>query len=140
MKNLQTNLEINELSKNKEELKRFIVAITGMDYYSYYNRYQIDKIISDYSKMDKRLLSKMTYDYKTRVKRLESGLELNQKFLTTIVSKYRLDPSFYNKYSKREIDDLSYNEYGTLNYAVFMYIIETGQRKVKMKGKKIIFL
>ena len=108
MKNLQTNLDINELSKNKEEFKRFLVAITGMDQYTYHNKWQIDKLISDFSSMDKRLLSKMTYDYNTRVKRLESGVELNQKFLSTVANNYRPDPSFYKPYTQKELDDLAY--------------------------------
>ena len=123
MKNLQTNLDINELSKNKEEFKRFLVAINGMEKYSYYNRWQIDKIIYDYSNMDQKLLSKMTYDYNTRVKRLEEGVALNQKFLSTILTQYKPDSSFYKGYNQKEIDDLSYSECGTLNYAVFMYIM-----------------
>ena len=45
MKNLETNLDINELSKNFDEFKRYLVAITGMEYYSYHNRWAIDKII-----------------------------------------------------------------------------------------------
>ena len=136
MKNLQTNLDFKELSKNKEEFKRFLVAITGMDYYSYHNRWNIDKIITDYSNMDKRLLSKMTYDYHTRVKRLESALELNQNFLTTVAREYRPDPSFYNKYAKKEIDDLAYNDYGTLNYAVFMYIMRDWTKDSKKERDK----
>ena len=131
MKNLETNLNPTELSKDKEEFKRFLVALNGMEKYSYHNRWQIDKIIYDYSNMDKRLLSKMTYDYNTRVKRLESGVELNQKFLSTIISKHNIDPSYYKQYNQKEIDDLAYNEYGTLNYAVFMYIMRDWTKESK---------
>jgi carnosine N-methyltransferase len=123
MKNIQTNLDINEISKDKNELKRYIISLTGMEKYSQHNRWQIEKITYDYSNMDKRLLSKMTYDYNTRVKRLEEGVELNQKFLTTIFSQYKPDASFYKQFPQKEIDDTAYSEYGTLNYAVFMYIM-----------------
>ena len=136
MKNLVTNLDINELSKNFGEFKRYLVAITGMEYYSYHNRWAIDKIIYDYSNMDKRLLSKMTYDYNTRVKRLESGVELNQSVLSTILSQYKPDPSFYKKYTQKEIDDLAYNECGTLNYAVFMYIMRDWTKESKKEREK----
>ena len=136
MKNLQTNLDINELSKNKEEFKRFLVAITGMDQYTYHNKWQIDKLISDFSTMDKRLLSKMTYDYNTRVKRLESGVELNQKFLSTVSNNYRPDPSFYKPYTQKELDDLAYYEYGTLNYAVFMYLTRDWTKEAQKEREK----
>jgi carnosine N-methyltransferase len=136
MKNLQTNLDINELSKNKEEFKRFLVSINGMEKYCYHNRWQIDKIIYDYSNMDKRLLSKMTYDYNTRVKRLEEGVALNQKFLSTILSQYKPDSSFYQGYDQKEIDNLSYNDCGTLNYAVFMYIMRDWTKESKAEREK----
>lgn len=131
MKTLLTNLDPDKLSKDKEELKRFIIALTGMEKYSYHNRWQIDKIIYDYSNMDKRLLSKMTYDYNTRVKRLESGVELNQKFLSTIFSQYKVDSYFYKDFNQKEIEDTAYSEYGTLNYAVFMYIMRDWTKESK---------
>lgn len=136
MKNLQTNLDINELSKNKEEFKRFLVSINGMEKYCYHNRWQIDKIIYDYSNMDKRLLSKMTYDYNTRVKRLEEGVALNQKFLSTILNQYKPDSSLYQGYDQKEIDNLSYNDCGTLNYAVFMYIMRDWTKESKAEREK----
>ena len=123
MKKLTTNLDPVTLSKDSEEFKRFLVALTTMQYYSYHNRWQIDKIIYDYSNLDKKYLSKMTYDYRTRVKRLEEAMILNQAFLTEISSKYIPAQSYYNKYYQKELDDLAYNEYSTLNYAVFMYIV-----------------
>ena len=122
MINLETNLDPKELSKNPEELKRFIVALRAMQCYSYHNRWQIDKIIYDYSNLDKKYLSKMTYDYKTRVKRLEEAMNLNQKFLDEISKRYTPDVSYYKNYTQKDIDDAAYNEYSTLNYAVFMYI------------------
>ena len=64
----------------------------------------------------------MTYDYKTRVKRLETAIDANQIFLTEISKKYMPDQSYFNNYNQNELDDQAYNEYSTLNYAVFMYI------------------
>ena len=122
MKNLETNLDPKELSKNPEEFKRFLVALRTMYYYTYHNRWQIDKINSDYTTIDKKYLSKMTYDYRTRVKRLESAMDVNQAFLTEIWKKYEPDQSYYQNYDQRDLDNLAYNEYSTLNYAVFMYI------------------
>ena len=122
MKNLETNLDPKELSKNPEEFKRFLIALRTMDYYTYHNRWQIDKIISDYTSIDKKYLSKMTYDYNIRVKRLENAIDENQAFLSEICKKYQPDPVFLKNYNEKELDDLSYNEYSTLNYAVFMYI------------------
>ena len=136
MKNLETNIDINELSKNKEEFKRFLVAITGFDHYTYHNKWQIDKLIYDYSNMDKRLLSKMTYDYNTRVKRVQEGVDLNQKFLTTISNKYKPDFSFFQAYTQKELDDAAYYEYGTLNYAVFMYIMRDWTKEGKKEREK----
>jgi len=120
---LETNLDPKELSKNPEEFKRFLVAIDAMELYSYHNYYwQIDKLYKDFSSLDKKYLEKMTYDYGERGKRLEDAIGLNQYFLNEIAQLYKPDSTFYEKYDMKEIDDLAYNEYGTLNYAVFMYI------------------
>ena len=136
MKNLQTNIDYKELSKNGTEYKRFLVAINGMEKYTYHNRWQIDKLIYDYSYMDKRLLSKMTYDYNTRVKRVEEGVQLNQKFLTTVSSQFKPEPSYYKGFNQRELDELAYNEYGTLNYAVFMYIMRDWTKESAKEREK----
>ena len=122
MKNIETNLDPKELSKNPEEFKRFLIALRAMEHYTYHNRWQIDKINYDYSNLDKKYLSKMTYDYKTRVKRLEDAVNKNQLFLNEISKKYIPDQSYYKNYNQKELDDLAYNEYSTLNYSVFMYI------------------
>ena len=90
MKNLETNLDPKELSKDPEEFKRFLIALKAMEHYTYHNRWQIDKINYDYSTLDPKYLSKMTYDYKTRVKRLEEAMKVNQLFLDEIYKKYDL--------------------------------------------------
>jgi len=122
MKQLVTNLNPEILSKNPEEFKKFLVALRTMEYYTYHNKWQIDKINYDYYYLDKKYLSKMTYDYKTRVKRLEEAMAQNQIFLSEISKKYQPDPSYLKNYNQKELDDLSYNDYSILNYAVFMYI------------------
>ena len=131
MKKLETNLNPEELSKNPDELRRFLVAIKTMQNYQYHNRWQIDKLNYDFSYLDKKFLSKMTYDYKTRVKRLEEAVKNNQIFLSEISQKYQPDPSYFSKYTRKELDDAAYNDYSTLNYAVFMYISRdwTNERK-----------
>ena len=131
MKKLETNLNPEVLSKNPDELKRFLIAIKTMQNYQYHNRWQIDKLNYDFSYLDKKFLSKMTYDYKTRVKRLEEAVKSNQIFLSEISQKYQPDPSYFSKYSQKELDDAAYNDYSTLNYAVFMYISRdwTNERK-----------
>ena len=48
MKNLETNIDYKELSKNGTEYKRFLVSINGMEKYTYHNKWQIDKLIYDY--------------------------------------------------------------------------------------------
>ena len=123
MKKLVTNLNLETLSKDPEELKRFIIALKTMQYYTYHNRWQIDKIIYDYSHLDKKYLSKMKYDYRTRVKRLEEAMALNQKFLYEISFEYIPPPSYFQNFDQKELDDQAYNEYTNLNYAVFMYIV-----------------
>ena len=119
---LETNLDPKELSKNPEEFKRFLVAIDAMELYSYHNYWQIDKLYNDFYSLNKKYLEKMNYDYETRGKRLEDAMGLNQYFLNEIAQLYKPDSSYYNKYDMKEIDDLAYDEYSTLNYAVFMYI------------------
>jgi len=131
MKKLETNLDPKDLSKNPEEFKRFLIALREMELYTYHNTWQVDKINYDYSSLDKKYLEKMTYDYKTRVKRLQDAMAVNQTFLNEIYKKYLPDSSYYANYNQKELDDLAYNEYSTLNYAVFMYISRdwTNERK-----------
>ena len=131
MKKLETNLDPNELSKNPQEFKRFLIALKGMEFYSLYNKWQIEKLKYDYSNMNKKFLEKMSYDYKIRVKRLEEAMKLNQIFLSEIAKKYKPDESLIKNYDQKKIDDMAYSEYSTLNYAVFMYILRdwTEERK-----------
>ena len=42
--------------------------------------------------------------------------------LDEISKRYTPDVSYYKNYTQKDIDDAAYNEYSTLNYAVFMYI------------------
>ena len=131
MQNLKTNLDPQILSKNPEEFKRFLIALRAMYYYTYHNHWQIEKLSKDYSSLDKKYLSKMTYDYNTRVNRLEDAMALNQYFLTEITNNYWPDESYTKTFNQKDLDDQSYNEYQTLNYAVFMYITRdwTAERK-----------
>ena len=122
MKQLETNLSPEKLSKNPEEFKRFLIALNCMENYIYQNLYVIDTLNKDYQSIDKKYLSKMPYDYRTRIKRLEEAFDLNQKFLKEIAEKYKPDPSFLKNISLQEIGDTAYNESTVLNWAVFMYI------------------
>ena len=122
MKQLETNISPEHLSKNPEEFKRFLIALNCMENYIYQNLYVIDTLNKDYPSIDKKYLSKMSYDYKTRIKRLEEAYDLNQKFLKEIAEKYKPDPSLLKNVNLQEIDDTAYNESSTLNWAVFMYI------------------
>ena len=119
---LLTNLNPETLSKDPEEFKRFFVALRTMDCYFYHNKYQIDKLIYDFSHINKKFLEKMSYDYNIRAKRLEKAMSDNQVFLTSISRRYWPNQEYFNKYNIKEIDELAYKEYSCLNYAVFMYI------------------
>ena len=131
MKKLETNLRPEILSKNPEEFKRFLIALNCMEYYLYQNRYQIDLLKKDFSSLNKKYLEKMSYDYKTRIKRLEEAQNQNQIFLKEIAKKYKPDSSFLKNINEKDIADTAYNESTTLNWAVFMYISRdwTAERK-----------
>ena len=122
MKKLETNLSPQILSKDPEEFKRFLCAIDSMENYIFQNKYQVDALNKDYSSLDKKYLSKMKYDYKTRIKRLEEAYNLNQIFLKKISQLYKPNPSYLKNISMEEIKKNSYNESINLNWAVFMYI------------------
>jgi carnosine N-methyltransferase len=121
-KQLITNLNPEILSKNPEEFKRFLVALKAMENYTSHNRWQIDLLNNDYENLGEKYLSKMKYDYKERVKRVENAMDENQIFLSQISKEYKPDPSYLKQYNETEINDLAYNDSGTLNYAVFQYI------------------
>ena len=131
MKKLETNLRPEILSKNPEEFKRFLIALNCMEYYLYQNRYQIELLKKDFSSLDKKYLDKMSYDYKTRIKRLEEAQNQNQIFLKEIAKKYKPDSSFLKNIDEKDIANTAYNESTTLNWAVFMYISRdwTAERK-----------
>ena len=131
MKKLETNLRPEIVSKNPEEFKRFLIALNCMEYYLYQNRYQIDLLKKDFSSLNKKYLEKMSYDYKTRIKRLEEAQNQNQIFLKEIAKKYKPDSSFLKNIDEKDIANTAYNESTTLNWAVFMYISRdwTAERK-----------
>ena len=131
MKKLETNLRPEIVSKNPEEFKRFLIALNCMEYYLYQNRYQIELLKKDFSSLDKKYLEKMSYDYKTRIKRLEEAQNQNQIFLKEIAKKYKPDSSFLKNIDEKDIANTAYNESTTLNWAVFMYISRdwTAERK-----------
>ena len=54
MNKLETNLNPEVLSKNHEEFKRFLIALSCMENYLYQNRYQIDILNRDYPSIDKK--------------------------------------------------------------------------------------
>jgi len=122
MKNLETNLSPEILSKNQEDFKRFLTALYSMENYINHNKFQTEAIIKDYSSMDPRYLSKLSYDYKKRVARLNEAYKLNQSFLSTVASKYKPDPSYSKDISQKEIENSAYYESQNLNWGVFMYI------------------
>ena len=122
MEKLETNLSPEILSKDPEEFKRFLIALDCMDTYIYQNKYKIEALIKDYPNLNKKYLSKMNYNYKTRIKRLEEAYNLNQIFLQKIAYIYKPNTSYLKNFNLQDIQTASYNESSTLNWAVFMYI------------------
>jgi carnosine N-methyltransferase len=122
MQKLETNLSPEILSKDPEEFKRFLIALDCMNTYIFQNKYQIEALKKDYPNLNKKYLSKMKYDYQTRIKRLEEAYSLNQIFLQKIAYVYKPNPSYLKNYNLQDIQNASYNESTTLNWAVFMYI------------------
>ena len=122
MKKLETNLSPEILSKDPEEFKRFLISLDCMDTYIYQNKYQIEALNKDYPNLNKKYLSKMNYDYKTRIKRLEEAYNLNQIFLQKIAYIYKPNTSYLKNFNLQDIQKASYNESTILNWAVFMYI------------------
>ena len=122
MKNLETNLSPETLSKNPEEFKRFLIALNCMENYITQNKYKIDALNKDFPSLDKKYLEKIPYSYKTRVSRLEEAYKLNQVFLTEIAKKYKPDETYTKNITKKDYENSAYDESSTLNWAVFMYI------------------
>ena len=139
MKKFETNLSPEILSKDPEEFKRFLVALNCMENYISQNRYVIDRINKDYPLIDKKYLNKMSYDFKTRIKRLEEAYNLNQIFLKEISQKYKPDPSFLKNIKQEDINNEAYNQSTSLNWAVFMYISRdwTAERKKERENNYI---
>ena len=132
MKKLETNLSPEILSKNPDEFKRFLTALDCMENYASQNKYIIDTVNNSYSKIDKKYLDKMSYDYKTRVKRLEEAINNNQIFLKEIATKFKPEEKYLQNVSIKENSSPNQTENPyTLNWAVFLYILRdwTSERK-----------
>ena len=77
--------------------------------YETYHYYIPQKIEENYKKLDKKYLDKLPFKYQDKIKKVKEGLNINQKFFSTIASLY------YNKFSfvqltDKEIDDFQYAE------------------------------
>lgn len=124
-KKFTTNTNITQLVQNQENLNNYLAAIDTMEKYTKNtNDYDVYRIEYNFGKIDKKYLSKMSYNYKDRVKRLKASVELNQKFLTEIAQTFKPPEIFYKdqKINMEEIKKLSYEASTYLNYGVFLYI------------------
>ena len=82
----------------------------------------------------------MTYNYKTRINRLQEAFNFNQIFLSEISQKYYPYWSYLENIFQDDIYNSSYNDSQTLNWAVFMYISHDWTIERKKEREKIIFL
>lgn len=123
-KNIITNIDPVELSKNKEEFMRFLYAINSLEEYTLDKQIYIEKIKSDFEKLDQKYISKLSFNYKDRILKLKKAIDHNQKFFNKIISIYKPSLSYY-KTLDIDIDELKRYNYIESRYIdnLFSYII-----------------
>jgi carnosine N-methyltransferase len=109
--NLIIDLNPESISKNPDEFKRFLSVIKTMEYYSKDNLSEVKQMESSLEKINEKYpYPKYSFNYKERISRLKSAIELNQKFLNELIKIYNPPESFYKDIDKDELISARFNE------------------------------
>ena len=119
------NVDLNpeNISKNKQEFDRFLIALNTME--CYYNEacWYINKIENDWCKLPKYQLDKVPFDFRDMVKRQRETTVKNNEFLCKVVNTYRPSKEVLNKVPNLYDLQRNYSMVSHLCYAVPMYVI-----------------
>lgn len=134
-KNLLVELNPEELIKNKEEFKRFLSVINSLEEYYSKEIKLIEKMDKDFEQLDKKHLSKLSFNYKDRITRLKSCLSHNQNILNNLIKLYKPPPIYYKDIN---FDDMKNNffEEGKFIYDVFTYIVRDWSNERKKEREE----
>lgn len=120
-----TNLNPDKIfNENRAEFIRFISSIKTMEMYYMDSHKFLDKMSHNFGAIGEKFLSKMSYDYKERIKRVSESITLNQEFFNPLIQKYKPSPSYYEQLTREELNSLSTAKEKLFLYdSVFVYIL-----------------
>lgn len=127
---LVIDLDPAKLSQDKEEFKRFLSVISAMELYSIEATKYMEKMEQDFQKIDGKYISKLSFNYKDRIKKIKDSITHNQNLLNQIIKIYKPPPSFYEGIDQEEIKIARFEE-GKYIYNIFTYLLRdwTVERK-----------
>ena len=123
MSKFTTNINLEEISKDKNELKRYISTIYTMENYTNYFQYFLQRIDRDFQRIGPYFLNKLSFNYKDRINYITEAIKTNQNFLNLIIKNYKPDESYYKQFSKEEISKEAWDLFFHLRDSVPCYTI-----------------
>lgn len=121
-KNLIVDLNPDNLIKNEKEFKRFLSVIAALEQYTTDGLKEINKMDKNIELIDKKYLSKLSFNYKDRITRLKEALSHNQNLFNDLIKIYKPPSSYYTNIDLDEIK-ISRFEEGNYIYNVLIYIV-----------------
>lgn len=128
-------LNIEEISKNKEELKRYLGCIDTLENYTKHSLNDVEEMKKNFELIEPEYMEKMKFNYMDRINKLKEAINNTQKFLTEIVQINKPEKKYYDMVTQKDIDDWSDYDSTHLDYAVFCYMVRdwSEERKVERK-------
>jgi carnosine N-methyltransferase len=121
--NLIIDLTPDNISKDPNELKRFLSVIKTMEYYTKDNLSDVQQMEKNLEKINSKYpYPKYSFNYKERINRLKSAIELNQQFLNELIKIYNLPESYYKDIDKDELINSRFFEQKFMTN-VFIYTV-----------------
>ena len=109
--NLTIDLSPENLSKDPIEFKRFLAMIQSLECYGPDALKEANKMEKDFEIIcSKYPFPKYSFNYKERITRLKSAIELNQNFLNKLIKLYKPPPSYYTNIDLDEIRHSRFDE------------------------------
>lgn len=121
--NLIIDLTPENISKDPNELKRFLSVIKTMEYYTKDNLSDVQQMEKNLEKINSKYpYPKYSFNYKETINRLKTAIELNQQFLNELIKIYNLPESYYKDIDKDELINSRFFEQKFMTN-VFIYTV-----------------
>lgn len=134
--NLTTNLNIEELYKDKDTFKRYLASIYFLEQYTNYENYNVNKMESDFKSIGEKYLSKLEFKYEERIEKLKKAIQKNQQFLDEVIKKFKPQNIYYTGIDMYEIRDIAIREGAYIDQFILKYIMRDWTEDKKLEREK----